>query len=215
VSVKIEGYSVLRLYSPDSDLAPSDLEGSFSEGSGLNAPAQLLPADDQRSLCVSPQSPKPVLLQLSRQAYHATPIDVALFISRVDFEGRLTGYHDLIPLPGAEVRLSHSRLSCGETWWRVPSWRPISLPTDGPARLALMSRLEYLPGESSSLQAYQVFVSLDGKRHCFVMETDADTSTAFWIGSSQVTLGRERIGYLEVPDGQHWLEIESTAPLYP
>ena len=206
--------TVLRVYSPGSPLVPSDIEASFSDGSGLNAPLPPLPTSDPFSLCYYPRSLKPVLVELERSIVRKTPRDFALFISRLELEPPLPEYPDLISLPAPRSRISRFPWLPGDFFCRLAPEKPCTVSLSGPAALALMTRLDYPDQEDVSLQSYQLHVRIDDDSRAFQFETAREANDLFWVDSQRATLGAERTGYLQVPEGQHRLWLQSTAPLY-
>jgi hypothetical protein len=214
ITLRLPMSSALRLFSPGSPLEPADVEASISDGSGLKAPLKPILMSDAASICYYPQSLKPVLVEMARPQAQSTARDFALFVSRLELEPALAGYSDMVSLPAPRARISRSPWLPGDLFWRLAPEKSCALSMAGPASVALVTRLDYPPHESSSLQSYQLHVRLDGQTIAFQLETAREMNAPLWVDSLPAALGSERTGYLEVPEGQHRLWLQSTAPLY-
>lgn len=114
-----------------------------------------------------------------------------------------------------EVHLRADDEPTSQPFWRLEAQPATRFQVRGPVRLALEHRLRYPPPETETRQGYRVYARLDG-RPWQVLEfvSGLDTRQAVWVDHCAESLGRAQTGYLEIPDGQHELMLESTHPLY-
>jgi hypothetical protein len=213
VSVIVPAASALRLHATGG-LAPSAVEIRSSDGFGLEAPVEPVPSLDGCSLIVPPSPFRPSLVQVERPATAAEPIEIALFISRVDHLPAEALHRTLVPLPGDAVWISGARWLPGVRHWLLEGGAPVAVDLEGPARFALVLRLVYPAGEASPIQGFDTRIAIDGRREAALLETSAGPRDVSWLGSSTILLGEDRAVHFEVPAGRHRVEIESSLDAY-
>ena len=206
--IRLPPVTALRIVASAQPLLSEDLEAWVSDGSGLALRSEMKTTSDPRSLIVYPSSTKTNIVELIHPSSRTTPLEIRLFVSRMDFPSRRDAFGGLVVPEESPSRVSESPFSLGERYWR--GGKRSSVRVQGPARLALLTRLVFPPEEGKSHQSYEVRVEVGGRRLEFQLET-AREQGSLWLDFEARWLGVERTAYFAVPDGEHELTIEATA----
>lgn len=215
-AVWLPAWEILRIDSHDGPLAADGLEVSFSAGGGLFRHDAGVRSVDGKSLVFSPSSPAPLLVSIERPARHRSPLAVALYISSREPLGEIAPYRRLIPLPLDQVRVGRAGQPGDEQFWSVPEDRAVSIPVDGPVRVALDNHMVYPAQESRRSFTYRVQAALDNQAPRFLeFETGPDMEPSRHNGEDpRHILGRRQTGYLDIPAGEHTLTLKAAVPLF-
>ena len=204
----------LRILSPDGRMDGGDLELAWSNGSGLYlaTPPQL--SADGAALLSAADPASAGVIRITRPARHKDAIAVALFTSRHAGPVKAVSYRDVIAIPeGSPVRLADRDST--DNFWRLQDGQPVTLPVPGATRLRLETRFIFPAAGDVAEQAYRIIAVLDGKPwRVLEFETTLDGYGPVAVDGCFSPLGRRLNGYLEIPEGEHRLELHSTAPVY-
>jgi hypothetical protein len=203
-----------RIYNPECEFKNDDIELSVSNGSGLYSflPYQL--SSDLKSIIFSPLNREPSLVRVSRKHDKDEGIKIALFISRRDTLGEIAPYRKMISLPGKFARIYRSGRSVEKNFKFIKPHEPVSFKTKKAQRIAIESRISYPSTESRRAQSYNIYLRIDDRPfQTLEFETKPEIATTFVNGFPEA-IGREETAYIEIPEGEHTFEMETTAPLY-
>lgn len=213
IAVWAPAFESLRIHSPAGAISTEDLEISLSDGSGLYRSVHPLKSADGRSLLISPQTAKPLIGRVT--AKNNEILEIALFVSRVEPLGTIAPYRQLLRFPESAVSLRGEGNPMPEDFWPFTSDAPKKVSVRGPARLVFESRLQYAPSEKSRNAAYRATISVDGALGSILeLETAPETEQVILVDGRAATLGRLKKKYLEIPEGEHLLAVETSANLY-
>lgn len=116
---------------------------------------------------------------------------------------------------GSPAQLRLTDQATAEPFWPLSAQRPLRVRLQGPARLALEHRLRYPPEETQTRQAYWIDAGLDGRSwQALDFVAGPETRRAIRVDGCAELLGRLERGYLDLPDGDHELTLQSSQPLY-
>ncbi|GGI88134.1 hypothetical protein [Legionella impletisoli] len=214
VKVRVSEQSRLRVFSPCQSLSNSDLAVDTSNGSGLYAKIQLIPSTDKHSLVSSSAWYKPKLFIISRPIKKKTALQIGLFASRYEYLPEIAPYRNLIPLCSKKVFMGREIDGGQQPYWLLEPGVEQSLSIKGPARLAFENRMAYPPFESSLVQTYHLKTKLDNKPFkTLEFVTSEETSWPVKINGQFEVVGRLERGFLDIPSGNHTLELQSSVRL--
>lgn len=214
-TVWLPAWEILRLDAASGPLADDDLEISFSSGGGLYRLTAGVPSSDGRTLLFSPSSPSPLLARIVRPHRHKTPLAAAAYISYRETLDELAPYRQLVTLPLERVMLGRPGRPGEETFWSMAANQTIAVAVKGPIRISLENHLVYPEQESRRSFIYRVEANLDGTPlQLLEFETGPDMEPLRHGGKQRRLLGRRQAGYLDVPAGQHYLNLKAAVPLY-
>ncbi|MBI3268607.1 MAG: hypothetical protein HYZ53_06265 [Planctomycetes bacterium] len=215
VVLRLPARSILRLRSFGLDLDAKDVELWVSDGSGLAANVQPSFSAGLHSLLFAPDSGRTQLVEIRPAADRRGPLELALFLSRRDPPPTVVPYRGVLPLLGPRVGLRRADQAMDTHFGRMACSTPVSVAVEGPARLALETRLAYPSEESRPFQTYRITVRIDGaERQSLDFETTAEFPRSVFVDGCERPVGRLEVGTLEVPAGRHLLSFEATAPVY-
>ncbi|WP_133130603.1 hypothetical protein [Legionella yabuuchiae] len=209
VKVRINEQSRLRVTSPCQLLSNSELAVDTSNGSGLYAKVPLIPSRDNHSLVSEEAWYKPQLFILSRPKHKTTPLQFALFASRYEYLPEMAPYREIVPLCSKQVLMGRELDGGQQPYWLLEPGVEQSIRIKGPTRLTFEHRLAYPPFESSLVQTYELKTKLN--HHPFkILEfvTSLETSWPVKINGQFEVVGRLERGFLEIPPGDHTLQIQ-------
>jgi hypothetical protein len=213
----------LRIRHPNKDFLADALKVAVSYGTGLYADVPLFSAEQGKSLLLTPDLNTPRLVRITLAPQQDEAVAMALF----------TSHHKQIPEIAPlyqEIPLSENRVTLQFTYQTTPGSQipitkmefgyiekhaPIKLKVKGPTQLSLESRVIYSPADSVLQQAYRLSVLLNDKIMRFLeFETTVDNRQPISIQGNPVVLGRSEMTSLKIPEGEHELQITSSANLY-
>ncbi|HFD13602.1 MAG TPA: hypothetical protein ENJ32_14210, partial [Crenotrichaceae bacterium] len=213
----LPAYERIRLYNPDRQLKQNDIIAYVSNGSGLLAKASGYLSKDGHSFIISPQSSIPLIVDIqisdSEDKDHKT-LDLDVLISRRELLNQLAPYPDLQWLAGQHVWLQSSFLAPQPYWTMLP-YQPHYLSLQGPARIQLKHRFQYEQHATALFQDYRISYRLDDQPpRVLDFRTGAESSSQTRVNMQTQTLGRVLQTYLEIPPGQHRLELVADRTVY-
>lgn len=205
----------VRVMAVDGTISNTDIAIWSSDGSGLFRREVPVVGSDQKSLIYVSGDTHPRLVKISRDCSPSGTVRLALFLTRRDIVPGLVAYDD--PLLSCE---HVHRLRCpGAADWRehlrVGPQVPASVKICGPMRLAVETRYVYPCHESAVRQTYWVNVALDGVPiRLLEVNTRADTLGCMDQALGYVTVGTAERAYLQIPAGEHHVELSSDSEMY-
>ncbi len=213
----------LRIRHPEKYFLANALKIAVSSGTGLYADVRAYPAEDGKSLLLTPDLSSPRLVRITLAPQQDEAVAIALFTSRHEQPAEIAPQYQEIPLatdsvnlqfayqtvPGSDVPITEM------AFWYLCKHSPVTLKVQGPTQLNLESRFIYPPTETVLQQAYRVFIRMDDhKTRLLEFETTVDNQHPIHIQGKPVVLGRSEMIYLKIPEGEHELQISSSANLY-
>jgi hypothetical protein len=214
ITIRVPTRSMVRVLGIHQLLTPQEVELWVSDGSGLYGKRTSAISEDHRSLFLVPDNVRPCLARVRRPAGAHSGIEVALFTSRLQLPQDVVPYQEYqVSLePQFKVRRASEFESQNYFCLHAEQTREISI--DGPARIAVVTRLRYPRHERRSFQAYRLNTKLNGNRfQTLEYQTGAETRTVLVDEHSEV-LGRREVAHLDFPGGRHRLELDATADVY-
>lgn len=203
-----------RIYNPECEFSDDDIELSVSNGSGAYSFLPYQFSSDLRSMIFSPLNREPSLVRVSRKPSSEESIKIAIFISRREAQDEIAPYRKMISLPGKFARIYRSGRSVEKNFKLIKPNEPVSFKTKGAQRIAVESRISYPSTESRRAQSYNIYLRIDDRPfQTLEFETKPEIATTFVNGFPEA-IGREETAYIEIPEGEHTFEMETTAPLY-
>jgi hypothetical protein len=214
VKVKIPENTMLRVFSPDSCAPLDPLKFSISNGTGLHAFLTVPMTQDRLSALIVPQTDDPAMCRISLPAHAEGCLKIALFTSRQEPLDTLAPFRTLLPLAGEAVAITQKNTPGTKKFWHVNTDRPLGLNLEGPARIAIETRLLYPPLEQSRRIRYFLQVLMDA--HPFAtlnFETLPETSKKIFMDATPLVCGRVQSAILNIPQGAHTLKIHPRCDL--
>jgi hypothetical protein len=218
----------LRIHHPDEAFSADALKVAVSSGTGLYAYVPVYPAEEGKSLLLTPDLSTPRLVRITVAPQQDDAVAMALFISRSKaiFNESAPLSQEEIPLPTDRVALQfgtqtnpNPSLPTSEEqlpthYWLVQKHSPVTVKVQGPTQLSLESRFIYPPTEVVLQQAYRVSVRLGNEMtQLLEFETSVDNQKLIALQGKPLVLGRSEMTYLKVPAGEHELQLSSSANL--
>ncbi len=222
----------LRLGSPGKSFpAPgtgdTGLEILRSNGSGLYVAVKPGFSTDRRWLSVAPVWPEAPVIKLLCSAKSKQPLQLALLVSRRGSEGEVYPNPPLSLHPGLSggqfqrprtVSLRRADRLKGRPFIRLRPGGKAGFRVEGPARLEIVTHLEYTPRDSDPLAVYTLEVknNKDSQQYSrtFKFETTFEKNLRYLVKGETVPLGRAVRAFLEVPGGPREYIFSSVSPLY-
>lgn len=214
-TIWLPAWESLRLDAAVDNLAGDDLDVSFSTGGGLFHFQAGIGSVDGKSRLFSPASPSPLLARITRASRQQTNLAVAVFVSYREPLGEIAPYRKPVSLPLEPVMLDLPGRLDKEMFWHLPAAQSVSLPITGPVRIALENHLVYPEQESRRSFVYRVEATIDGQSvQPLEFETGPDMEPERYARGQRRLLGRLQTGYLQIPPGEHSLNLKGSVPLY-
>ncbi|MDX2455940.1 MAG: LysM domain-containing protein, partial [Gammaproteobacteria bacterium] len=214
VRLRLAAGEQLRILSPNGRIDDGDLELAWSNGSGLYLTTSLHPSADGAALLSGATPASTRIMRITRPARRKGAISVALFTSRRANPVKVVSYRDVIAIPElSAVRLADRNST--DNYWPLQGGQSVILPVPGATRLRLETRFMFPAAGDAAAQGYRITAVLDGKPwRVLEFETTLDDDNPVAIDGCFSPVGRRLNGYLEIPAGEHRLELRSTAPVY-
>lgn len=201
--------TMLRIRRPEGLIAPTDVNGFHTSGSGMLAGMDWQASVDGRDLLWRAHGNGPSTILLARPAGSA-PLDVALFVSRSTYPSGLVPYRDQIAFGSGSATVA----GFGETERYDLLDRPVTLRVSGPKRIEVSTRLLYPSPDDDPQQTYRIEALLDGRFYrALEFETMPVTSSMMSLDGRPALLGRSRAGFLDIPAGTYQLTLRPSRPL--
>ena len=213
ITIKLEPWSILRVYCPEQKLGLHDLKTSYSNGSGVYFQPQAYTSKDQHFLFMAPQSSDPLLARIERPGHHQKTIEVALFVSRRMILQKIAPYRGLLHFEKPCVNIQHSNKLTGRDFCFLDSHKTLSFSIQGPLRLVFEHRILFAPSETRTFQTYY-FKIKRAANSCQVKNFETVVEHGHKVDGHHKLLGRLEHAYIEVPRGKHWICLESSTPIY-
>ncbi len=215
VTVRVPAHSMVRVLGVHQPLGLYDVELWVSDGSGLYSRRTSAISEDARSLLLAPGDGRPCLVRIRRRADAYCGVELAVFTSRWELP------QDVVPYQACHVALepqfnigSASDNRPDGSYYCLHPARPRAMVVDGPAHIAVETRLRYRPTERRSFQSYHLRTALNGVA-CATLEYETGAeSRPVLVNERREVLGRREVAYLDIPAGSHRLEIDATASVY-
>ncbi len=212
VKVKIAENRMLRIISPDACSSLDRLEFSISNGTGLYLFSGVSMDPDRLSALMVPPTDDPSICKIFLPASAESCFKMALFISRQDRLGTLAPFRTMIPLSGRSVSVSQKNTPGTEAFWQVNASASVKATLEGPARIAIETRLLYSPLEQSRRTRYFLGIMMDDRPFTTLdFETPPETSKPVFVDHQPRVCGRVQRAIMHIPDGKHTLEIRPHA----
>jgi len=205
----------VRVLRPDAELGPEDVEITWSNGTGLHVTAPVRASDDGHSLFAEGSAWTEGVVRIVRPPDSKEPIRVALFNSRRPAAVEPVSYTEQLALPAGVPRVRPADGKRRYSYWRLNAGEPAEVIVHGATRVQLETRFVFPAGGDVPRQGYRVYVLLDDKPwRTLEFETVLQTSDAVAVDGCIRPLGFPESGYLDVPEGDHRLELRADTPLY-
>lgn len=209
---RLSPYQTIRLYHPQMTLTADLVKVSLDNGSGLAVTQQFQQSTDGHSLLLSPQSDEQLLVNIT---HDSASLELALFVSRHEPLGDIAPYRNILPIDAEKVWITEPALQNAEQFWHVKQQQPYSFKVTGPTRVSLRNRLAYETDATELSQQYRIEYKLNNvKVDMWQFMTAVETKKQMKIKGVSAVLGREEEAYIEIPDGQHTVEIKSDRNLF-
>ena len=214
VHLRLAGGEQLRMLSPDGRIGGEDLDAAWSNGSGLYLTTALQLSADGTTLSSGAIPDSARIVRITRPPRHQDAVTVALFLSRHADPAKAVSYRDVIAIPAVSpVRLADRNST--RNYWPLPHNQPVIVPVPGATRLRLETRFMFPVAGDVAAQGYRITALLDGQPwRVLEFETTLDGNEPVAVDGCFRPAGRRQNGYLEIPAGEHHLELRSTAPVY-
>lgn len=209
----------LRLHNPNDELPANALEIAVSYGTGLYASVPVQSAQQEHSLLLTPNLSQSRLVRITLAPQQQEAVTMALFTSRPENRYPIQSQPTAIPVSNQPVTLRYAYQTeqdqpIEETFWYLPANQPVDLnKINGPAQLSLETRFIYPATEVVLQQAYRLLIQVDDNLRFLEFETTVDNQQPITINGQPQVLGRSEKTYLKLPDGEHDLQIRSSAHL--
>ncbi|MEW6713483.1 MAG: hypothetical protein AB1306_00125 [Nitrospirota bacterium] len=214
VTFRVPSGETARIYNPECEFSIDDIELAVSNGSGAYSFLPYQFSADLKSIIFSPLNREPSLVRVSRKPDKDEGIKIAFFISRHETQDEIAPYRRMISLPGKFARIHRSGRSVEKNFKLIKPHEPVSFSTKEAQRVAIESRIAYPSPESRRAQSYNIYLKIDDRPfQTLEFETKPEIATTFVNGFPEA-VGREETAYIEIPEGEHTFEMETTAPLY-
>lgn len=166
-------------------------------------------------------------------------LEVALFKSRKVIMNDIAPYRNMILLSAPWVLLTQEPFTLPELYWRLKANQIQRFEIEGPSRLAVKHRLSYEAQSSELIQDYRLHYQLDqNQSQTQDLSTSVETSrlvaeivslknpvnstlnstTGLLLATAPApvveVVSREQEAYIEIPEGHHWVELQSDRSLY-
>ena len=212
IKIKIPERKMLRIISSDRNHTLDPLKISTSNGTGLHAFLPFPMSPDKLSGLIIPDTDDPAICKIFLPENGEAPIDIALFLSRQETLGALAPSRTLLPLEGKSVCVRQDETARAERFWRLTTGRPGRLSVKGPARITIENRLLYSNLEPSRRIRYCLKVLMNGQVHTALnFETVPEISKLLFIDNKHSVWGRSKSSYLNIPNGDHTIDILSNS----
>lgn len=215
VVIKLPPRERLRVLNAQQPFQADDLEFWLSDGSGayVNLPPQR--SVDAWSLLLSSDRSSTMLVRVRRPRQHQQAVMVALFLSRSDPLDTIVPYRTMIELAGTPVFIRRTTEATGVTFWLLTPETPQTITLQGPARLAMDTRLLYAPTETQPTQTYHIAVQIDAQpARVLEFETTSERFSRVLVDGQEHATAQHVIGYLEIPSGDHTLVVRPLVSVY-
>ena len=215
VRVRLPAGEQVRLLRPALQLDPTDVEITWSNGTGLHLSTPLRSSDDGHSLFAEPSVWSEGVVRIVRPPHFKDPIRVALFNSRRPTALEPLSYIEQIALPGGVPPAHSTERKRRYKYWKLDAGQSVAVIVHGANRIKLETRFVFPVGGDVPRQSYRVYAHLDDKPwRTLEFETVLQTSDPVAVDGCIRPLGYPESGYLNVPDGNHRLELRAEAPVY-
>ncbi|VAW85699.1 diguanylate cyclase/phosphodiesterase (GGDEF & EAL domains) with PAS/PAC sensor(s) [hydrothermal vent metagenome] len=183
-----------------------------SNGSLMARELALLPGDNDRSFYLAAE-PAQRLLVIESSAGQTIPL--ALFLSRAEEQSVTLHYLDSLVLPDiAQVALRQGTKQSTRSFYHLPARQPLRLSLVGPQRLMLEEYLYFSDQQTIGRQSYQIDAQIAGLApQRFLVKSRMDNRLPSYVNGELRALGYRQQHYLDIPEGEHRLEISSSADL--
>ncbi len=183
-----------------------------SNGSPMARELTLLPGEHEHSFYLAAE-PNQRLLVIESSA--GQRVSLALFLSRAEESSAPLRYLDELVLPGlAPVGLRQGTKQSSHSFYHLPARQPLRLSLRGPQRLMLEEYLYFSDQQTVGRQSYQIDVQVAGRAaQRFLVQSRMDNRLPSYVNGELRALGYRQQHYLDIPEGEHLLEITSSAEL--
>ena len=186
---------------------------SYWDASGLRVQLDPFEAHSQRTLLYWPNQATPVRVEVTSLKPVGVVLDLALYVSRIEFDSVDPFFRTVVNLEAPSCRLTRGDLNW-ENWHALDPGESVRFSAAGPARAMILSRLRYEPEGGALARGYSLVLKGSGTAQVFELLTVLDTSSQACIDGKACVLGQERAVVAELPWGRSSFSLESTAPLY-
>ncbi len=172
----------------------------------------LRPAAQERTAYLAAASaPRLIIIEsVNQQA-----ISLALFLSRTEQQSATQHYRHTLSLP----RLTQAALRQGvkqseQGFYHLPPQQRLRLPLVGPQRLMIEEHLYYADEQTTRRPSYQIDVHIAGlAAQQFFIRGRMNSRLPSYVNGKLQTLGYRQQHYLDIPSGEHLIEISSSHDL--
>jgi hypothetical protein len=212
--VKLYKGRLLRIYNPVEAFREDELSIYLSNGSGLYITYPYSIDHERRSILLTPPERLPYIVRIESTC-KKEKVEIGLFHSRYEYIDKVAPYRNLIKLPLERAWISRTNKLSSEAFYLLMPYRPVTVRIKGNATFSIESRFVYNPYDPVRLQPYHIQVRLDGKVFKNLdHETLPHTTTPVYVDGREKIIGRTQRDFMNIPEGEHEMVIESDAILY-
>ncbi len=214
VQVRLYKGKSLRIYNPEDEFRGDEIDIYLSNGSGLYITYPYSIDQERSSLLLTPPERIPYVVRIENTC-KKEKIEIGLFCSRYEYIENVAPYRNLIELPLEKVWISMTDKLPTEAFYLLMPYSAVSVKIKGGAAFSIESRYVYNPYDAVRLQPYHIQVRLDGMIFKNIdHESLPHTTTRVYVNGDEKTIGRTQEDFMNIPEGEHELVIETDAILY-
>lgn len=190
------------------------LRAACTDGSGLALDQQDRGGPSENGALFGPMPEQAGILRLACPRDGQGPLELSLFASRRVSAGPLPPYLESIPLPAESSRLGHPGSLQTERWHSLQPRSEVILQVQGPARLAVETRM--LAGQERMRDGLRLewrWRLDDGPEQTVRIRTAVDLYGAWELKGLPERVGRLETRWIEIPSGSHHLSLKTDRPM--
>lgn len=213
--------AIIRIQLLQKGVDPNHLKASFSNGSGIFAPAIIQVSRDDKTLFVHAQQMGPSLFKLEMgDNILKKNVRIGVFVSRWKTLLDIARYDTTIPLNTPSLtsyRISQGmpRKTIREVFHSLFPQEKVKFKVTGPTRIALTTRVPYEMRHKGHAFSYTISILLnDTPFYQANLTVRQDDNALFTIKGKLRLLGGPETIYLEIPEGTHTLTLTPSTAVF-
>ena len=211
VSFKLSGQSAIRLMSKSPETAKS-IRVAVSDGSGLFILLTPQRQPDGSWIYSNPLNVTGIAL-LENVRQDNIEQRLAIFSTREELSPAPNPYRELLELDLPMVSVSQHDKTGSETFHVLQQEEVTKLKLIGPMRLLLENRFQYAPNHHTTTADYRLTIGLEKDQPAtnLLFSTLPEYRRLLKIDGKAIVSGRSEKTVIQVPDGEHELQLSSDA----